>query len=145
MPRLLECIPNFSEGQNQETLDLIAEAIRSVPDVKLLHVDQGYSANRTVFTFAGEPEVVVEAAFQAIKVASERIDMSKHQGTHPRMGATDVCPLVPISGITFDEAAILAHHLGRRVGGELGIPVYMYEKTASSLQRKSGCHQSRRI
>lgn len=129
--KLMECVPNFSEGRDQGILDAIANAIKSVKNVSLLDVDPGADTNRTVFTMAGEPEAVVEAAFQAIKTAAELIDMSKHQGEHPRMGATDVCPLTPISGMTMDECVEYAKKLGKRVGEELNIPVYLYENAAS--------------
>ncbi len=129
--RLMECVPNFSEGRDHAVLDSIAAAIRSVNNVVLLDVDPGADTNRTVFTMAGEPEAVVEAAFQAIKQAAELIDMSKHHGEHPRMGATDVCPFIPISEITMEECAEYARKLGQRVGTELGIPVYLYENAAS--------------
>lgn len=129
--KLMECVPNFSEGRDKTVLEAIASAIRSVKNAVLLDVDPGADTNRTVFTLAGEPEAVVEAAFQAIKKASELIDMSKHHGEHPRMGATDVCPFIPISGMTMEECAEYAHKLGKRVGEELGIPVYLYENAAS--------------
>ncbi len=129
--RLMECVPNFSEGRDHAVLDAIAAAIRSVNNVVLLDVDPGADTNRTVFTMAGEPEAVVEAAFQAIKQAAELIDMSKHHGAHPRMGATDVCPFIPISDVTMEECAAYARQLGKRVGEELGIPVYLYENAAS--------------
>ncbi len=129
--KLMECVPNFSEGRDQAILDAIAASIRAVKNVVLLDVDPGADTNRTVFTMAGEPEAVVEAAFQAIKKAAELIDMSKHQGEHPRMGATDVCPFIPISGMTMEECVEYAHKLGKRVGEELGIPVYLYENAAS--------------
>lgn len=129
--KLMECVPNFSEGRDQAVLDAIAASIRAVENVVLLDVDPGADTNRTVFTMAGEPEAVVEAAFQAIKKAAELIDMSKHKGEHPRMGATDVCPFIPISGMTMEECVEYAHKLGKRVGEELGIPVYLYENAAS--------------
>ncbi len=129
--KLMECVPNFSEGRDHAVLDAIAGAIRSVPGAVLLDVDPGADTNRTVFTLAGEPEAVVEAAFQAIKTAAGLIDMSKHQGEHPRMGATDVCPFIPISDMTMEECAVYARKLGKRVGEELGIPVYLYENAAS--------------
>lgn len=127
----MECVPNFSEGRDQGILDAIANAIKSVKNVSLLDVDPGADTNRTVFTMAGEPEAVVEAAFQAIKKAAELIDMSKHQGEHPRMGANDVCPFIPISGMSMDECVEYAKKLGKRVGEELEIPVYLYENAAS--------------
>jgi glutamate formiminotransferase/formiminotetrahydrofolate cyclodeaminase len=134
---LIECVPNFSEGRDQSVLDAISEAVRSVDGVSLLDVDPGKATNRTVFTFVGHPDAVVEAAFEAIAVAGRLIDMSKHIGAHPRMGATDVCPLIPISGISIEELVPYAHKLGKRVAEELGIPVYLYEAAATSPQRKS--------
>ena len=131
----IECVPNFSEGQNAATLEAIAKAIQSAPATKLLHKDVGHSAHRTVFTFAGPPESVVESAFEAISVASELIDMRLHQGTHPRLGATDVCPLIPLSNISMDEVKLLAFELAKRVGDELHIPVYLYEKSAIHRNR----------
>jgi glutamate formiminotransferase/formiminotetrahydrofolate cyclodeaminase len=136
-PALLECVPNFSEGRNPAIIREIEEAIRSVEEVVLLDVDAGRDTNRTVMTFAGAPEPVCEAAFRAIKRAAELIDMRHHKGAHPRMGATDVCPLVPISGLTMEEAVALAHQLARRVGEELGIPVYCYEYAATAPHRKN--------
>ncbi|NLO44407.1 MAG: glutamate formimidoyltransferase [Candidatus Cloacimonetes bacterium] len=129
--KLMECVPNFSEGRDMAVIDAIAASIKEVNGVSLLDVDPGADTNRTVFTMAGEPEAVVEAAFQAIKTASELIDMSKHSGEHPRMGATDVCPFIPISGMTMDECVEYAKKLGKRVGDELKIPVYLYEHAAS--------------
>jgi glutamate formiminotransferase/formiminotetrahydrofolate cyclodeaminase len=127
---LLECVPNFSEGRNTATIDAIAAAIRAVSGVRLLEVDAGYAANRTVMTFAGRPEAVAEAAFQAMKCAQRLIDMAQHQGEHPRFGATDVCPLVPLANVGMEEAVALAHALAERVGKELGYPVYCYEAAA---------------
>ncbi len=129
--KLMECVPNFSEGRDHIILDAIAASIRSVTGVVLLDVDPGADTNRTVFTMAGDPDCVVEAAFQAIKKAAELIDMSKHHGEHPRMGATDVCPFIPISDMTMEECAAYARKLGQRVGTELGIPVYLYENAAT--------------
>lgn len=132
--KLMECVPNFSEGKDLAVIDEIAAAIRSVNNVSLLDVDPGADTNRTVFTLAGEPEAVVEAAFQGIKKAAGLIDMSKHHGAHPRMGATDVCPFIPISEMTMEECAEYARQLGKRVGDELGIPVYLYENAASKKE-----------
>jgi len=129
--RLMECVPNFSEGRDKAILDAISASIRSIKGVVLLDVDPGADTNRTVYTIAGEPEAVVEAAFQAIKTASELIDMSKHHGEHPRMGATDVCPFIPISGLSMDDCVHYAKVLGERVGRELKIPIYLYEYAAS--------------
>lgn len=137
MNRLIECVPNFSEGRDQHIIDKIAASIAAVDGVKLLDVDPGKATNRTVMTMVGEPECVIEAAFQAIKTAAELIDMSKHTGEHPRMGATDVCPLIPISGVTMEECAQYAHQLGERVGKELNISGYFYEAAATSPQRKN--------
>lgn len=135
--RILECVPNFSEGQNPETIKQITDAIEAVDGVKLLNVDPGFEMNRTVVTFIGTPEAVAEAAFQSIKRASELIDMSKHTGSHPRMGATDVCPFIPVSGITTEEAIKLSHEVAKRVGKELGIPVYLYELSQENPKRKN--------
>jgi glutamate formiminotransferase/formiminotetrahydrofolate cyclodeaminase len=137
MKRILECVPNFSEGRDMRIIEMICEPIRQTAGVKLLDIDPGVSTNRTVVTFAGEPEAVIEAAFQAIKLAGQLIEMTRHQGAHPRMGATDVCPLIPVSGISVEEAVELANRLGERVGRELNIPVYMYEYAAQTPSRKS--------
>lgn len=127
MTQLIECVPNFSEGNDQNIINQITDAIASVDGVRILNVDPGKATNRTVVTFVGAPQAVTDAAFLGIKKAAELIDMSKHKGEHPRMGATDVCPLIPISGITMEEAAAYARQLGKRVGTELNIPVYLYE------------------
>ncbi|MDP8321293.1 MAG: glutamate formimidoyltransferase [Candidatus Stygibacter australis] len=129
--KLVECVPNFSEGKDQSILDAIAASINTVKGVTLLDVDPGESTNRTVFTMVGSPDLVVDAAFEAIKKAAELIDMSKHTGAHPRFGATDVCPFIPVSDMTMDECVELARKLGKRVGEELQIPVYLYEYAAS--------------
>ena len=129
--KLVECVPNFSEGRDQGILDAIAAAINTVKGVTLLDVDPGESTNRTVVTMVGSPDRVLEAAFVAIKKASELIDMSKHKGAHPRFGATDVCPFVPVSDMSMEECVELAQKLGKRVGEELQIPVYLYEYAAS--------------
>ena len=128
---LIECVPNFSEGRDPLVIEQITQAIRAVEGVSLLNVDPGKATNRTVVTFVGSPEAVVEAAFQAIRRASQLIDMRKHQGEHPRMGATDVCPLIPLQGISMEETALWAKRLGQRVGEELGIPVFLYEYAAT--------------
>ncbi len=135
--RLIECVPNFSEGRDKQVIDAITSAVCSVEGVKLLNVDPGAATNRTVVTFVGGPEAVVEAAFRAIRTAALVIDMRKHQGTHPRSGATDVCPLIPVSGITMEETVEYARSLARRVGEDLGIPVYCYEKAAMSENRRN--------
>lgn len=134
---IIECVPNFSEGKDTYILEQIADSIRSVEGVKLLDVDPGAATNRTVFTFVGQPEPVIEAAFRAIRRASELIDMTKHSGEHPRMGATDVCPLVPIANITLEECVEWSKKLAKRVGEELAIPTYLYEFSASSPARKN--------
>ncbi|MBJ2173185.1 glutamate formimidoyltransferase [Aureibaculum sp. A20] len=135
--QLIECVPNISEGRNTEKINTIAHIVETVEGVKLLDIDPGKATNRTVITFVGEPEQVIEAAFQLIKKAAELIDMRYQKGEHPRFGATDVCPLVPISGITLEETARYAHKLGERVGKELGIPGYFYETAARENKRKN--------
>ncbi|MDE6468580.1 MAG: glutamate formimidoyltransferase [Muribaculaceae bacterium] len=135
--RIIECVPNFSEGRDKEIIKSITDAIEAVPGVTLLDVDPGEATNRTVVTFVGEPEVVLEAAFHGVKRASELIDMSKHHGAHPRMGATDVLPLVPVSGVTLEECAAMARALGERIATELAIPVYCYEAAAFKPERKN--------
>lgn len=137
MKQLIECVPNFSEGRDPEVLRQITDAIQSVEGVTLLDVDPGKATNRTVVTFVGEPERVIEAAFLGIQKACEVIDMSKHTGEHPRMGATDVCPLIPIANISMEETAEWARKLGERVGRELNLPIYLYEAAASSPERKN--------
>ncbi len=137
MKKIIECVPNFSEGKNKEVINKIAESIRAVAGVNLLHIDPGYDANRTVMTFVGEPSAMIEAAFNAIKTASECIDMKNHQGTHPRIGATDVCPIIPIKNVSLDEAKQYAEILAKRVGNELSIPVYMYEASAIKKERQN--------
>ena len=137
MSALIECVPNFSEGRDPEVIRKITARIESVEGATLLHVDPGHATNRTVVTFAGHPDAVVEAAFQAIAEAAALIDMRRHTGEHPRMGATDVCPLVPIAGITMEQTAELARRLGERVGRELGIPVYLYEASQPDPARKN--------
>lgn len=134
---IIECVPNFSEGRRPEIIEAIADAIRGTEGARLLDVDPGKATNRTVMTIAGAPDRVVEAAFQAIRTAASLIDMRHHKGEHPRMGATDVCPLIPISGITMEETAAWAHRLADRVGNELGIPVYMYESAARRPERQN--------
>ncbi|MFH1830075.1 MAG: glutamate formimidoyltransferase [Pseudomonadota bacterium] len=133
--KIVECVPNFSEGRNKETIEAIATAVRSVSGVSLLDVDPGHATNRTVYTFAGPPDEVMEAAFLAIKVGSELIDMRTHKGSHARQGACDVCPFVPVAGITMEECVDLAKRLGKRVGEELDIPVYLYANAATRPER----------
>lgn len=137
MKQLIECVPNFSEGRDMNIIKQITDAIESVEGVRLLNVDPGKATNRTVVTFVGEPAAVIEAAFLGIKTAGELIDMSKHKGEHPRMGATDVCPLIPVAGISMEETAKYAQQLGQRVGQELGIPVYFYEAAQSKKERSN--------
>jgi glutamate formiminotransferase/formiminotetrahydrofolate cyclodeaminase len=137
MKQLIECVPNFSEGRDPAILKQITDVIESVSGVKLLDVDPGAATNRTVVTFVGEPAAVIEAAFQAIRKACEVIDMSKHSGEHPRMGATDVCPLIPIANISMEETADWARRLAERVGRELELPIYLYEAAASSPERQN--------
>lgn len=135
--RLIECVPNFSEGRDRAVIKQITDAIESVEGVRLLDVDPGEATNRTVVTFVGDPESVQEAAFRGVRKAAELIDMSRHHGAHPRMGATDVCPLIPVSGVTLEEAAEMARDLGRRIADELNIPVYAYEASALKPGRKN--------
>lgn len=135
MPQIVECIPNFSEARRPEVVEQILAAITSVPEVSLLDHSSDSDHNRTVVTYAGPPAAVEEAAFQAIKKAAELIDLDQHSGEHPRLGATDVVPFVPISGVSMDECVAMARHLGQRVGDELGIPVYLYEYAALKLER----------
>lgn len=137
MKQLIECVPNFSEGRNQATLNAIRQAIAAVEGVKVLEVDPGKDTNRTVFTFVGEPESVINGAFEGIKAAKDLIDMRVHSGEHPRFGACDVCPLIPISGISMEETVQWAKKLGEQVGSELEIPVYLYELAASAPHRKN--------
>lgn len=135
--RLVECVPNFSEGRDKEKINAIAKEIESTPGVTLLDVDPGESTNRTVVTFIGTPSGVKEAAFKAIKKAAEVIDMSKHSGAHSRIGATDVCPFVPVTGVTMEDCVQIAHELAEKVANELGIPVYLYEEAAQKQERKN--------
>ena len=135
--KIIECVPNFSNGRDKSVIDNITNQIKLVEGVKLLSVEPGEATNRTVVTFVGEPEKVIKAAFLAIKKASELIDMSKQTGEHPRMGATDVCPLIPISGISMEETVSYAKKLGKHVGEELKIPVYLYEDAATKPERKN--------
>ena len=137
MRKLIECVPNFSEGRDLEVIRQITDAIESVDGVSLLDVDPGASTNRTVVTFVGSPDAAVEAAFRGIKKAAELIDMRKHKGAHPRMGATDVCPFIPVSNISWEEAIACANKLGKRVGEELSIPVYLYERAAKNASRSN--------
>src|SRR5687767_14882993 len=137
MEQLIECVPNFSEGRDMNIIKQITTEIELVEGVRLLNVDPGKATNRTVVTFVGHPEAVVKAAFRAIKKAGELIDMSKHKGEHPRMGATDVCPLIPVAGISMEETAKYAKQLAERVGKELQIPVYLYESAQPNKERSN--------
>ena len=137
MKQLIECVPNFSEGNNLQVINQITDAISSVEGVKLLNVDPGKATNRTVVTLVGEPAAVVEAAFRGIQKAAELIDMSKHHGEHPRMGATDVCPFIPVANISMEETAAWSQKLAKRVGEELNIPVYLYEDAQSDKSRSN--------
>ncbi len=137
MKPLLEAIPNFSEGHDRSVIDAIAKAIISVKGVQLLNIDPNAAANRTVYTFIGEPSLVVEAGFRAVQVAAEKIDMSQQKGEHPRIGATDVFPLVPFAGMSMEEAVEWSKKLGKRVGEELGIPVYLYEYAQPDKKRSA--------
>ena len=137
MQRLIECVPNISEGRRPEIIDAVASVVETVEGCRLLDVDPGKSTNRTVITFVGPPETIGEAAFRVIKKASELIDMSKHTGEHPRMGATDVCPFVPVAGVTMEDCIKVARDLGERVGKELEIPGYFYESAAIRPERKN--------
>ncbi|MFH2142867.1 MAG: glutamate formimidoyltransferase [Bacteroidota bacterium] len=137
MKQLIECVPNFSEGRDMNIIKQITDQIETVEGVKLLDVDPGASTNRTVVTIVGTPDEVIEAAFRAVKKASEIIDMRKHKGEHPRMGATDVCPLVPVSNISMEETVKYAHKLAKRIGDELNIPIYCYESAAFDEKRRN--------
>lgn len=137
MKQLIECVPNFSEGNNFDIIKQIANEVESVCGIMLLNIDPGKATNRTVFTFVGSPFDVCEAAFRAVKKAGELIDMSKHKGTHPRFGATDVCPLVPILGISMGELVVYARRLAERIGNELSIPVFCYEFAAFEEKRRN--------
>lgn len=140
MSRLVQCVPNFSEGRNEDIILEIVDVIKGVSEVKLLDYSMDRDHNRTVVTFIGEPKAVVEAAFLATKKAADLINMSLHKGEHPRMGATDVVPLIPISDVTMDECVEYSKELARRIGEELSIPVYLYEKSASSPSRENLAH-----
>lgn len=137
MQKIVECVPNFSEGRNIKVINAIGGAINDVPRVKFISAEPDKDYNRTVVTFIGEPEAVVEAAFEATRTASELIDMSLHKGEHPRIGATDVVPFVPVSGVSMQDCVRLAHQFGKKVGEELGLPVYLYEEAATRPERKN--------
>ena len=135
--QIVECVPNFSEGRDLNVIRQITDAVESVKGVKLLDVDPGEATNRTVVTFVGEPDDVVEAAFRAVGKAAQRIDMRQHHGAHPRIGATDVLPIVPVSGITLEECAEISRQLAKRIADELNIPCYCYEAAAFKPERKN--------
>src|ERR1700756_1678455 len=137
MQQLIECVPNFSEGRDMNVIKQITDEIESIEGVRLLNVDPGKATNRTVVTFVGTPDAVIEAAFYAIKKAGEVIDMSKHKGEHPRMGATDVCPLIPIANINMEETAKWAQKLAERVGKELNIAIYLEEVAQENKPRSN--------
>src|SRR5205809_4100939 len=137
MQKLIECVPNFSEGRDQNVIRQVTDAIKSVEGVSLLDVDPGASTDRTVVTFVGSPEAAVEAAFRAIKQAAELIDMRRHKGAHPRMGATDVCPFIPVSNVSWEEAIACAKKVEKRVGEELKLPIYLYERAARNQARSN--------
>ncbi len=137
MQQIIECVPNFSEGRNMEIINQITDEIKKIAGVKVIDVDPGAATNRTVVTFVGEPNAVVEAAFQCVKKAKELIDMRHHKGAHPRFGATDVCPLVPVSNITMEQVVVYAQKLAKRIGEELEIPVFCYESAAQESKRKN--------
>jgi glutamate formiminotransferase/formiminotetrahydrofolate cyclodeaminase len=137
MGKIVECVPNFSDGRNLKVVNAIASAIHQVQGAKLLGVEPNKDYNRTVVTFVGEPDATKEAAFQATKVAAEMIDMRVHRGEHPRIGAADVVPFVPVAGVTMNDCVRLAHEYGKRVGEELGIPIYLYEYAATKPERKN--------
>lgn len=137
MQQIVECVPNFSEGRDKDKMDQITSAIEAVADIRLLSVEMGADVNRTVVTFVGPPQAVKEAAFQGIKKASEIIDMRKHQGAHPRMGATDVCPFVPVEGVTMEDCVAISKEVGKRVGEKLNIPIYLYENSAQKPDRNN--------
>ncbi|XP_038317759.1 formimidoyltransferase-cyclodeaminase isoform X2 [Canis lupus familiaris] len=137
MAQLVECVPNFSEGNNQQVIDAISRAVTQTPGCVLLDVDAGPSTNRTVYTFVGQPQAVVEGALNAARAAFQLIDMSQHRGEHPRMGALDVCPFVPVRGVTMDECVLCAQAFGRRLAEELGVPVYLYGEAAQTAGRRA--------
>lgn len=136
MKKIVECVPNFSEGRNIEIINAISEAIKNVSGITLLDVDPGKSTNRTVYTFVGAPEVIVEGALEAARTAYKLIDMRKHKGEHPRMGALDVCPFIPVSGVSMDECVALSKEFGRKLAEELSVPVYLYEFASNKDYRK---------
>ncbi|MDP7036516.1 MAG: glutamate formimidoyltransferase, partial [Candidatus Marinimicrobia bacterium] len=137
MAGLVECVPNFSEGRDKGIITQITDSIAGIDGITILDVDPGKDTNRTVVTFVGEIDSVEKAVFEGIQTASKLIDMSKHKGAHPRMGATDVCPFIPVSGVTVDDCVLLSERVGKRVGEELKIPVYLYEHSAKHPNRRN--------
>ena len=135
--KLIECVPNFSEGRNQQALDAITDALKGTPGVSVIGVDPGKSTNRTVFTFVGSPDAVINGAFNAAKVALQKIDMTKHSGEHPRLGAMDVCPFVPVRNATMEDCVDCANKLGKKLGDALGIPIYLYGAAAVNDYRRT--------
>ena len=135
MDKIIECVPNFSEGRDKNIIDKITKAIETISGINILDVDMGSDTNRTVVTFVGSPEAISEAAFQGVKKASELIDMRKHEGAHPRMGATDVCPFIPVSNVSMEECIDIAKKTGHKIGKELEIPIYLYENAATNKER----------
>jgi glutamate formiminotransferase/formiminotetrahydrofolate cyclodeaminase len=140
MRKIVECVPNFSEGNNRETIDAIAQAIRNTPGCTLLDVDPGKSTNRTVYTFVGDPEAVVQGALNSARVARQRIDMRTHKGEHPRMGAMDVCPFIPVANVTMDECVEISKTFGRLAAETLGVPFFLYEAAAVDDYRRKLPH-----
>ena len=137
MQQLIECVPNFSEGNDFNKIDSIVNKIKSIEGISVLDVDSGKDTNRTVVTFVGAPNAVIDAAYEGIKEASKIIDMSNHKGTHPRIGATDVCPLIPIKDVAIEDCVEYSNELAERVGEQLKIPVYLYERSAKNAERKN--------
>ena len=137
MNKIIECVPNFSEGRDKNIINKITKAMETISEIKILDIDMGADTNRTVVTFVGPPEAVSEAAFQGVKKASELIDMQKHEGAHPRMGATDVCPFIPVSNVSMEECIDIAKETGQKIGEELNIPIYLYENAATNNERKN--------
>jgi len=136
MKKIVECVPNFSEGRNKETIEAIADAIQQIKGCRLLDVDPGKSTNRTVYTFVGSPEAVIEGALNCARVARQKIDMKTHKGEHHRMGAMDVCPFIPVANVTMEECVEISKEFGRRAADDLGIPIYLYEESATREYRK---------
>jgi glutamate formiminotransferase len=145
MTKIIECVPNFSEGKNKKTIDAIAKSISGIQGIRILDIHKDKDHNRSVITFIGEPEAVLQAAFQATKTAAKLIDLTKQKGVHPRIGATDVIPLIPIKNVSFKECVSYANELGKRIGSELHIPIYLYEKAAKISSRKNLANVRKKI